>query len=127
MFSFDNERKQKTPKYAHKHEVIIAENSEYQARNFLAEIPQITWMVEKTYGGKNKYILQSDSKAHIDFFLHMLNNYIIKKSQFTTTMLTNMGGSNSLNDIKTKQIKNDDCESSLEHIRFKHIDGTWYG
>jgi len=122
MSSFDNERKQKAPKYAHKHEVIIAENSEYQARNFLAEIPQITWMVEKTFGGKNKYILQSDSKAHIDFFLHMLNNYIVKKSQLAT-----IGVSNS-SDIN-KSHNNDDCETpstSLEHIRFKHIDGTWY-
>jgi hypothetical protein len=121
----DKKQKPSPQKYAHKHEVIIADENEYQAKNFLSEMPQLHWVIEKTFGGKNKYIIQSDSKSHIDFFLHIMKEYIAKKDELCKLDHINKE-EKSLN-VFAKGTEGEICLGSLEHIRFKHIDGHWYG
>lgn len=116
--------KPKPPKYAHKEELFIDEFSEHQAQKYLAEIPQIFWVIEKTYGGKNKYILQSDSREHIYFFLHMFKKHRENKRQLLSEF--KVVGMESESDIVTS-ISDEKCIGSFGHIRFKHIDGSWYG
>ena len=131
MFWEENkETKPKAPKYNHKHEIIITENHEYQAQKYLAEIPQIFWVIEKTFGGKNKYILQSDSKEHIDYFLLLLKKYVDSKEKLASIKLLSADNVNKDEGIKLSILNKDGdekCVGSLEHIRFKHIDGSWYG
>lgn len=128
MFWEEEKSKPKAPKYNHKHEIIITEFHEYQAQKYLAEIYQIHWVIEKTFGGKNKYILQSDSKEHIDYFLLLLNKYIDNKEKLNSIKLL---GTNGFDESMKLSLINKDgdekCIGSLEHIRFKHIDGSWYG
>lgn len=128
FFNNWEEAKPKPPKYAHKEELFIDEFSEHQAQKYLAEIPQILWVIEKTYGGKNKYILQSDSKEHIYFFLHMFKKYRDDKQQLLSEF--KVVNKEYEFDIKMNIVdKYGDvrCSGSIGHIRFKHIDGSWYG
>ena len=130
MFWEEEKSKPKAPKYNHKHEIIITENHEYQAQKYLAEIPQIFWVIEKTFGGKNKYILQSDSKEHIDYFLLLLKKYVDSKEKLASIKLLGADNVNKDEGIKLSLLNKDGdekCIGSLEHIRFKHIDGSWYG
>jgi hypothetical protein len=118
-------KKPSPPKYEHRHEVIVADENEYQAKNFLSEMPQLNWVIEKTFGGKNKYIIQSDSKPHIDFFLHMMKEYVYKKNELNRKI--EFYANNDKTILYANNLDKEECQGSLEHIRFKHMDGNWYG